>query len=177
MTTSLNLSNSCQSKMFFGDIKSKALEKLIDFSKEHTNLTRSIGLPLALCSSLLDLAQAVSTIGELLIKGIANIFGSPFSEKCKCLNGVKQIFAQLPGNIVYTGLTWPLNTAGDLLYTPIAMLFYPTSVLEYKHRQAEGEKELMNIIANDREYTLSETNPIITAISHFIISTLKQLYT
>jgi len=143
MSTSFNLSNAYQSMMFFEDVKSKALEKLIDFSKEHTNIARCIGLPLAFYSSLLDLAQAVSTIGELIIKGIANICGSAFLKECDFKKGVKQLFLQLPCHIIYKAIKWPLGTAFDLLSTPITMLICPTSTLETKKDETEKKNNLM----------------------------------
>src|SRR5688500_257607 len=105
--TKLDLSITCQSAMFFEDINSKANEKLIDFSKKHTNIARFIGLPIALCASLLDLAQAVTTLGECLIKGVANILGFPFSKECRLSKCVKQILLQFPLHLFKSAIGWP----------------------------------------------------------------------
>ncbi|MGA8163991.1 MAG: hypothetical protein WB791_03080 [Waddliaceae bacterium] len=115
MSTNFNFSITSQSAMFFQDLEIKASDKLIEFSENHTNVARFIGLPIGLCSSLLGLAQAVSNVGESAIKGIANIVGSPFSKKCSLTKGLKQLFIQAPLKLVYNGVKLAYGTVYDIV--------------------------------------------------------------
>lgn len=177
MSANFNLSIISQSMMFFEDLKVSVSEKLINFSKQHTNIARFTGLPIALCSSLLDLAQTVSTIGESLIKGVANIFGSPFSEKCKFSKGVKQIFVQFPAHIFNGVVGWPLGTAFEVLVTPFRMLISPISASESRKEKAEQTKQVLDVISNDRDFRLPQADPIYTAVIKANMLLMKHIYT
>lgn len=50
---------------------------------------------------LSGIVEVVSQIGETLIKGLTNLFGAPFSERCNALRGVKQLFIKLPIKVVF----------------------------------------------------------------------------
>src|SRR5262245_23503082 len=138
MNTNFDLSVITQSDIFFENLKIKASDKLIDFSKKHTNIARFTGIPIALCSSLLRLAQSVSIIVEALIKGFANIVGSPFLNNCTFSKGVKQIFLQFPYHII----TRAFLCAGIVfeIFTAIGMFISPTSALESRKKEAEDTK-------------------------------------
>lgn len=146
MSIKFDLSTS-QSIIFFTDVKIKAGENLIDFSKKHTNIARFIGLPIAICSSLLELSIVVSTVGEIVLKGIINIFGSPFSKKCNLSRGVKQIFLKLPLYIIINAIGFPLATVSEILVTPIKILISPTATLESRTKKT---KELRDQASNDQ---------------------------
>lgn len=166
---------SCQSALFFAGVKADLSEKLIDFSKNHTNIARFTGLPIAVCFSLLDLAQAISGIVEPLIKGIANIFGSPFLEECEFLKGVKQIVVQFPFHLVNNAITWPIATAFDLLITPAYTLISPVGAFESKYEKAAETKKMLDGIANDQPFALP-SDPISAVIVGFSMAILKHTY-
>jgi hypothetical protein len=152
MDTNFNLAITSQSTMFFDDIKIKAYDKLIEISKEHEIAIRFIGLPLALCTSLIDLAEAISTIFESLIKGIINIVGSPFSEKCHVLKGVKQIFLQIPLHLISGAIDWSIMLALDIPFATIGMLISPTTILPLRKTVVETSNGIIRDLSEGKTY-------------------------
>lgn len=171
----LDLSTTSQSTIFFEDLKMKASEKIVNFSKQHTNIARFTGLPIGLCFSLLNLAKAVSNIGETLIKGLANIFGSPFSEQCKFSKGVKQIFLQLPGHIIHSALQLPLETVFEVLTIP-GMFILPVSTAELRKYEANSKKQALQSLADRTSYNLPKNEPIKKIFIKLTSLILKHLY-
>lgn len=175
MSSNFNLSVTSQSAMFFEDLKIKASDKLIEFSNSHTNLARFTGLSIGLCSSLLDLAQCVSNVGESAIKGVANIFGSPFSKKCSFKKGVKQLFVQVPLKLVNDGLGLAFGIVYEILGRPIGMLISPKGSLKLSKKNAEAKIRLLDIVSNGRRTRL-RGNPIEVNIMKINLSVTKLLY-
>ena len=173
MNTNFNFSIVCQSTIFFADLTIDASERLIEFSKTHNNIARFMGLPIALCFSLLDLAQAISTLGEVIIKGIANIFGSPFSEKYKFSKGVKQIFFQLPLNLLRSVIGVPLKIVVQILNLSIRMLVSPTNALESNKIEVESVKKILETMVKDPLFD-PEIAPDIT--TKLVLRDLQNLY-
>jgi hypothetical protein len=176
MSTKLNFSITCQSMLFFQDLKIETSEKLINFSEKHTNTARFIGLPIVLCFSLLSLAETVSTIGETLIKGFANIGGSLFSKDYHLLKGIKQIVYQLPVHLINDVILFPLITGFEILGTPIYMLISPTSALRARKKEVEGKTKMMEIIVHNQPFQLPP-HPIAKEITNYYILGMKHRYT
>lgn len=167
MNTGFDLSNTAQSAIFFEDLKIKASEKLINFSRKHTNIARFTGLPIALSFSLLELARAVSIIGEAFIKGIANIFGAPFSNKCEFLKGIKQIVFQFPIHLIIAAIWWPMETIGTTILTPLSMLISPIEELESKKEIAEESKKILEAMSNNQFITFQPASPALSLYSYW----------
>jgi hypothetical protein len=93
-------------------------------SKKSHFAMRFSGFWLAIASSAIATAGRVGRIGETIIKGFANIFGSRFSNKCECLKGLKQLFIQLPDSILCLVFS-PIRVAGNLIYDTLIMAANP----------------------------------------------------
>ncbi len=129
MGIKFDVSDTNQGISFFQDIKEEGYQKLIEFSGNHNTLVRFTGIPIFLCEFLLDLAIAVCMVVEPIIKGVANICGCPFFEKCKLSKGIKQIFLELPLNLLFIAVLLPLLTVGELILIPIGMVIFPDWLL------------------------------------------------
>ena len=173
-----DLSNTCQSAIYFEDIKVKVKvnEKLIAFSKKHTNIARFTGLPIALCYSLLNIAKSVSGVAESVIKGIVNILGAPFSEECNFLNGLKQLFVQFPVHISHTITGFAVLTVCEILTTPVFMLISPTSALEEKKRQAEQTKQILTAVSKNQSIVVVAQNAVQTNLLKVHMFGMKLMY-
>lgn len=146
MNANFDASISFQSTIFFVDMKIKMLEEFVDFSKAHKNAARCMGLPVALCLSLVDFAQSISTIAEALIKGIANIFGSLFSEDYQFLRGLRQITVEFPLYLFACAVLWPLKTMSEIATMPFKMEGFPISALEVRKNIVQEERNQLNNI-------------------------------
>jgi len=95
--------------------------------------THLAGLPVGIASALIATTARVAKIGESIIKGLCNLFGSPFSSKCKAINGAKQLFLDCPSSMIALILS-PLDF---ILVPPILMLSY--LLMPKKTTEALGE--------------------------------------
>lgn len=171
-----NLSVTSQSAIFFNDLKTDFSKKLVNFSNEHTTLARFTGLPIALCFSLLNLAESIATIGESLIKGIANIFGSRFSKDCTFAKGIKQIFLQLPLHIVNCALR-PIDVCYDTLTTPFFMLVNPTDSTKSMKDICEQKYQMIQDISNNTPIVINAETELGREIKKQNFTVLKHMYT
>jgi hypothetical protein len=104
------LNNSKQYACSVANVKFGMYSYLNDVSKNNRWVHIS-GPVVAVASAVLTISQRIGVVGETIIKGLANIFGSPFAKKCKFLNGLTQIFIKLPLNVI------------GLLFTPMEVAF------------------------------------------------------
>lgn len=94
-----NLQVSNQSSSTLHSLKA-SLYKNVYEATQKSQAMRLTGLGLGLSSGALTLSSRIGLIGENIIKGIGNIFGAPFSDKCKFSTGLKQLFFNAPKNII-----------------------------------------------------------------------------
>lgn len=71
------------------DIKTRCYMKMAEVQKKYPNAIRATGLVVGLASFIGTVAARVSFIAELIIKGLANILMSPFSDKASFSQGIK----------------------------------------------------------------------------------------
>ena len=72
------------------------LYELVEKGAKKTKWIRTIGALVGVASLCITVAFRVAAVGERLIKALGNIFGAPFSKKCKLLTGVKLLFIGMP---------------------------------------------------------------------------------
>lgn len=65
-------------------------------SKTSKILIQCSGIGVGIVSGLLTIATKIALIFECIIKGLANIFGAPFTDDCSALTGLKQLFLEAP---------------------------------------------------------------------------------
>lgn len=130
---SFNLSSVAQSQKFFCDIKSDMYDNANDLAKT-SGLMRASGPLLAAGSAFINTIGRVATVGETLIKGLANVFGSPVSENCSLLKGFKQLFIQLPLHITALAFT-PIQAVFGGLEITLGMAISPDGYSEYQHKR------------------------------------------
>jgi len=93
-------------------------------ASEKSVFMRVTGPFIAIASALLSLAERVASVGEAIIKGLANIFGSPFPNKCNALKGLEQIFIELPWHALSL-VIFPVEIGIRALITSVCMLVIP----------------------------------------------------
>lgn len=93
------------------------LYEAVNKASNKTGIMRISGLGVAIASGAITLAMRVAAVGEAAIKGLANIFGSPFSKKCHLLRGVKQLFIGIPWAVVSLAFSTISVTFGALIGT------------------------------------------------------------
>lgn len=149
MNSQFDFSNVAQSKYSFDEWSIHSYGQLIGFSKKHHTLARFIGLPLAVCSTLVNLASSIATIAESVFKGIGNVFGAPFSPKCDFLKGVKQLFVQSSVHLSHGLVNLLLIDIPNLLITPARMMISPLATLDDYKKSVEDEKEMFDFVTTD----------------------------
>ncbi len=110
----LTLEDTSQSYQSFLKIEENLDKELFEFAQEHPHWTRLLALPIALCTTLLELSARVASIGEMLIKGITNLILAATGNKKHGILGLRQLFLQIP--------LQALSAAGDLMGLPILVL-------------------------------------------------------
>lgn len=88
-----------------------------------SHLNRLSGFPQGLKCAVFSIAARIVGIVEPFIKGFANIFGAPFSDKCFFKRGVKQLAIDFPLNILKFVFVMPLEVVADLAVSPFAVMF------------------------------------------------------
>lgn len=83
--------------------------------------TRYLAIPAAAASLALSLATVVASVGESIIKGLANILGAPFSKQCDFWRGVKQIFMHAP----YKAIVNSTLTVGLPIFVLVVTVVHP----------------------------------------------------
>lgn len=88
----INLKNTVQCQAPAAKAFERLYNKASEWSTNHTNTMRLVGPILIMGATLISLVVSVASVAETIIKGIANIFGSPFfkddssfSRGCKML--------------------------------------------------------------------------------------------
>ncbi len=128
-----NLSNIAQSQKFFCDVKSDMYDAVNDSAKG-SGWMRATGPIIAAGSALLNLSARVATIGENLVKGLANIFGSPVSKNCSAFQGLKQLFVQLPLHLTALALS-PIQMLIGGFEITVGMAGSPEGFSDFQHKR------------------------------------------
>lgn len=103
-------------------------------------LTRLASPLVALGSLAFELAKVVGLIGESVIKGLTNVFGSPFFKECEFLIGVKQLIV-FPFKVTfYTLFFVPATVIGS----GVATLSGPIHMRNFQHWIFKKSKALIN---------------------------------
>lgn len=150
MNVGFEFSHVAQSAIFFEKQKIEVYENLIDFSKQHRIAACFIGLPVAVCFALVDIAKSISTVAEAIFKGLGNIFGSAFSDKYSLLKGVKQLFVQSSLNLSLGAFTSIFVNIPEMFMASVRMLLSPSSALNYYKKIEESEREMLEFITSDK---------------------------
>lgn len=101
---SFNLSSSDQSVQLEQGLKKDFYKTLYESSKLYRGFQFS-GPIVGIASGSLSLAMKICLIAENFFKGLINIFGAPFCEKCSFSKGCNQLFVLVPTHL----LTLPLS--------------------------------------------------------------------
>lgn len=112
---SLELHNTTQAYRYFDGLEGKMFGKINQAAQKQSGLMRASGPLVAMSSAVITLAQCVAAVGETLIKGLANLFGAPFSKKCDALKGLKQIFVGVPHKLARLAFSPIGMTVGGLM--------------------------------------------------------------
>lgn len=88
---------------------------------ERSGWTRLLALPVGVSLACLTVASIITTIGEAIFKGLANIFGAPFSDELHFHKGVAQLFGDsivaIPMGVA-VGWTFLIIVPINLIYDP-----------------------------------------------------------
>lgn len=87
-----------------------------------TKWTYLSGFPKGAYCALLSIAARITAVGECLIKGVGNVFGSPFSKKFSVSTGVKQLGVDLPLSIFKLIFLMPVEVVADAVISPFAVM-------------------------------------------------------
>lgn len=93
MPFDISISNQCI--QLEDKIKTKMYQNLFEASQK-TGWVRITGFGVGIAAALVTIALRVAHIFELIIKGIANLVGSLFSDKCSAKAGALQLFKSFP---------------------------------------------------------------------------------
>lgn len=144
----MKLSNIAQSQAFFSNVKKNMYEGAKNASKK-SGFMRLSGPFISVASSLVSLSAKVSTVGEAFIKGLANIFGAPFSKKCSAMTGLKQLTLQLPAHVLALVFS-PVKMVGGFMANSIGMAVSPTFYSEFRESvHSNKHAELKGIITGE----------------------------
>ncbi|MEM1282145.1 MAG: hypothetical protein AAGG81_01185 [Chlamydiota bacterium] len=108
-------------------------------------LLRLSGPFVAVASSLLTLCERVGSVVETILKGLGNILIFPFTKKCEFLKGLKQLFIELPINVLSLIFS-PLEIGFGAVITIGSILIRPE---EYSEGKSKLYKELAALIEDN----------------------------
>ncbi|ADI37685.1 hypothetical protein [Waddlia chondrophila] len=100
-----------------------------------TKWTYLSGFPKGAHCALLSIAARITAVGECLIKGVGNVFGSPFSKKFSVSTGVKQLGVDLPLSIFKLIFLMPVEVIADAVISPFAVM------IDKNYAEARGDFE------------------------------------
>lgn len=92
---SFDLSRNNQGTAWLVDKREGLREGLSELSIK-SEWTCLLAAPAAIATAMIMLAEAVTLIGETIIKGLVNIIGAGFTCKCDFMRGMTQLFVTLP---------------------------------------------------------------------------------
>lgn len=130
-----------QAALIENKVLSKIDEALLNGSKK-TRWMRITGPMMGLTHSLIGLVGKVCTIAEAIFKGVCNVVGFPFSNKCSLLKGAKQLCLQLPLHVTFLLLS-PLSLSLGILYSTIGMAINPVWVVSTDKKYRDENIELI----------------------------------
>ena len=91
-----------------------------------------LGAPaVAVGSALLTIIFRVAAVGETTLKGVGNVFGAPFFNRCNFLRGVRQLYIDLPIKLYFVALT-ALEIPIGALVTTVALVILPRQYSEHR---------------------------------------------
>jgi hypothetical protein len=123
------------------NLKARMYEKLHEAS-EKTNWVRLSGPLVGVASGLMTIAARVATIGECLFKGIGNLFGAPFTDRCSLGFGIGQLLIGVPINIIALPFSIAWAVTGLFVIT-IGMAAMPEGYTNYLWGNHEYNKHFI----------------------------------
>jgi hypothetical protein len=136
----INLKNTFQCEALVAKASWKLYAKVSTWSTNHTNTMRLVAPLLCIGKTLIDEVVLVASVAETVIKGIANIFGSPFfKNECSFSRGCKMLTINLLGD----GLKLALSSL-TLLFLPIGLLIaaiFPVQMVSAAAKKEETQYE------------------------------------
>lgn len=118
--------------------------------------------------ALITLVAKVTNIGEVVIKGLANIFGAPFHGKCSALRGLKLLGLTLPIEILSSIFTVGLALK-QLLIDPALAFKNPKEFIEQQIQMHQKTEEVWLFVAYAEK-------PGISSFEDFCLSSLITIY-
>jgi hypothetical protein len=147
-----NLSNTNYCERLNLSIKDSLYEAVKDTSTK-TYWIRLAAMPLGITVGLLTIATRVACFVEDFIKGLVNIFGCLFTDKCNFKKGVQQLFMDTPWQMVLI----PVSIV-DAVYK----IFVNTIYLSI--RPTEFSEDKLEEISQIVEYNYTHTPPVVQPI-------------
>jgi hypothetical protein len=115
----INLKNTFQCEALVAKASWKLYAKVSTWSTNHKNTMRLVAPLLLIGKALITEVVLVASVAETVIKGIANIFGSPFfKNECSFSRGCKMLTINLLGDgvkLALFSLTLPFLPIGMLI--------------------------------------------------------------
>lgn len=143
---SFELNNTLQCMRWFEGLKKEMYHDVHKQSLDRMVLMRCAGPIIGIASGIIELTMRVAAVFESVIKGLANIFGSPFSKECSALKGLKQLFISSPFHLLVLIARIPVAVIGGVVTTG-AMLIAPdlySGSRKRVHQEFEDEFELIS---------------------------------
>lgn len=112
-------------------IKSRLYKSIYEFSiasKSNKRWIKLSGFGVGIISGLLTISKRIARVAECILKGLANIFGAPFSDKCNAPRGLKQLFLEAPWQLV---VKLPLSILMLFSSIPFKVFSFATSPKAY----------------------------------------------
>lgn len=110
--------NACRS--YFGSAQG-ALRDDVTALGRRSGWTRFLAVPVGISLALVEVVKTIATIGEAIFKGLANIFGSPFSDEFEFRRG----FVFLGGETLGAVAAGIWNIGVCLILAPVVITINP----------------------------------------------------
>lgn len=126
----ISLQNNEQFKELELKIKLRLYDGVNKLYQKNNNYVRLIAFPVGLAKGVLTISARVALLAESLFKGVINIAGSRFSEKCDLKTGLKQIFKETPINIALLPVSFLQAIILDLFYDTFLYTIVPSHFMK-----------------------------------------------
>jgi hypothetical protein len=144
----INLKHSFRCQGLILKASFKLHEKASQWSTSHTNTMRLVGPLLIMGQSLILVIAVVASVTEPIIKGMVNIFGSPFFKNaCSFSRGCKMLTIELLDKryVLYSAVLWFVLLPTSLLATANTPVeYFSASSQEIKKHHEALKTKLQN---------------------------------
>jgi hypothetical protein len=116
----------------------------VNNAARRSNWIRLASPIIAVAAAVLTVAKAVMFVVEPIVKGFADVLGSPFSSNCSFFRGLKHLTKDLAGGGVAAGGTaffGSLETVATLFGVALAPVQYTTWVINQYQRTMQPQQQ------------------------------------